>query len=172
MSVCDEQKVPDSWVKIILLRCELYHGQVKIGHVEELREPRQTGIWQCSDEMYIVHSAHESAICCLWMIHCTVIFYAYKISWNKELFTTSSYSISFGCLIFPGAFQTSRLPPDACRFLRFNSLRGFYTSFILKATISRFSQAVGIRHPATRCLPAAARAEECLFNKSMKWKPM
>ena len=78
ISVCDEQKVPDSWVKIILLRRELYHGQVKICHVEELREPRQTGIWRCSGEMHIVQAGHESAICFLWMIHGTVIIYAYK----------------------------------------------------------------------------------------------
>ena len=67
-------------MKIILLRRELYHGKVEIGHVEELRDPHQTGIWQRSDEMCIVHSAHESAICSLWMVHGIVIFYAYKIS--------------------------------------------------------------------------------------------
>ena len=67
-------------MKIILLRRELYHGKVEISHVEELRDPHQTGIWQRSDEMYIVHSAHESAICSLWMVHGIVIFYAYKIS--------------------------------------------------------------------------------------------
>ena len=136
ISICDKQNVPDSWVKIILLRRELYHGKVEIGHVEELRDPHQTGIWQRSDEMYIVHSAHESAICSLWMVHGIVIFYAYKISWNKELFTTFSYSVSFSCLIFLGAFHTSRLLSDACIFVRFNSLRGLYTSFIMKATIS------------------------------------
>ena len=136
ISICDKQNVPDSWVKIILLRREPYHGKVEIGHVEELRDPHQTGIWQRSDEMYIVHSAHESAICSLWMVHGIVIFYAYKISWNKELFTTFSYSVSFSCLIFLGAFHTSRLLSDACIFVRFNSLRGLYTSFIMKATIS------------------------------------
>ena len=35
ISICDKQNVPDSWVKIILLRRELYHGKVEIGHVEE-----------------------------------------------------------------------------------------------------------------------------------------
>ena len=134
---CNPSKYINMWqAKRTWFLSELYHGKVEIGHVEELRDPHQTGIWQRSDEMYIVHSAHESAICSLWMVHGIVIFYAYKISWNKELFTTFSYSVSFSCLIFLGAFHTSRLLSDACIFVRFNSLRGLYTSFIMKATIS------------------------------------
>ena len=70
---------------------------------------------KCSDEMYIAHSAHESAICCL-------------------LFTTFSHCISFSYLVFLCAFHSSRLLSDACRYVRFNSLRGFHTSFILQAT--------------------------------------
>ena len=97
---------------------------------------RESGSAQMRCTLYIRLMNLQFVVCGVWMVHGIVIFYAYKISWNKELFTTFSYSVSFSCLIFLGAFHTSRLLSDACIFVRFNSLRGLHTSFIMKATIS------------------------------------
>ena len=61
---------------------------------------------------------------------------------KRTWFLSEDYPVSFSCLIFLGAFHTSRLLSDACIFVRFNSLRGLQirTIPILDAIQQYFQQ--------------------------------
>ena len=76
------------------------------------------------------------------------------ISWNKELYTTFSHSVSFSCLIFLGAFHTSRLLSDACASIYYEVfIPVLYWKLQSSSSLSCFSQAISNCHlPNTRSL--------------------